>query len=141
MDAPSEPCDWEWLRVRKIQSVVATYYGIPFAHMRSHRRDTRTSRARTMAVGIARDLVGPTFQKLGQLFGGRDHSTMVVAYQRFEVLRDAKHEDVVELVKRCRHALEKQANLAPTPEPLPAAAREDPFVRELVAAGVRKPEG
>jgi chromosomal replication initiator protein len=134
MDAPSEPGDWKWLQVRKIQSVVATYYGLPFAEMRGPKRNNTVSRARMMACGIARELTKQSFPKLGQLFGGRDHSTILNACRRFEALRQAKDPDVEKLLERCARALE------PIPKPPVEAPAGDRFVAELVAAGVRKPE-
>ena len=72
--------------VKEIQARCADAYGVKLADLRGPRKIECFAAARRMAMFIARAVTGESFPKLGQLFGGRDHSTVVHACNRFAEL-------------------------------------------------------
>ncbi len=73
------------LSVETVQKVVATYYGVRVADLRSQRRDKRVSHPRQVAMYLARKLTA-SYPDLGQRFGGKDHSTVISACRKIENL-------------------------------------------------------
>jgi chromosomal replication initiation ATPase DnaA len=123
--------DWDWLRARKIQHVVATYFGLTCAEIRGPKRHKPVTRARMMAMGITRELTSFSYPRIGAYFGGRNHTTVIHADRKFQRLLQHEDPDAVRLIALVRRRLE----IKPTPDPPEPG---DPFVRELVAAGIRK---
>ena len=62
-----------------IQRVVAKRFGLDPDALKGKKRDKETARARQVAMLLMRELTETSLPGIGQLFGGRDHSTVLHA--------------------------------------------------------------
>lgn len=67
-----------------IQEVVAEHYGIKIAEMKSKRRTRNITFPRQIAMYLARELTDSSLPEIGEFFGGRDHTTVMHAYEKIE---------------------------------------------------------
>jgi chromosomal replication initiator protein len=67
-----------------VQKAVSERFGVPQEAMMSPRRDRKTSMARQIAMYLTRELTRSSLQAVGELFGGKTHSTVVYACQKLE---------------------------------------------------------
>jgi len=65
--------------VEFIQEVVANHFGIMPEELRSKKRTAHITQARHMAMYLSRMLLDGPLTKIGQAFGGRDHTTVIHA--------------------------------------------------------------
>ena len=72
--------------VSNIQKVVSQYYGIKIEELLSKRRTKSVVIPRQVAVYLARELTNKSLPELGELFGGRDHTTVLYACRKVEEL-------------------------------------------------------
>lgn len=72
--------------IRRIQRVVAEYYGIPLDELISDRRITCVALARQIAMYLAKLLTPRSLAEIGRRFGDRDHSTVHHAVRKIEAL-------------------------------------------------------
>jgi len=70
--------------IPEIQRVVAEYYGISIDEMRGQRRTRYSAFPRQVAMYIARELTNASLPTIGREFGGRDHSTVIYAYEKIK---------------------------------------------------------
>lgn len=80
-----EPVDCE-MPVERIQRIVAKAFRIPVIEMVSDRRARRVARPRQVAMYLARETTTYSLPKIGRLFGGRDHTTVMHACNVVEEL-------------------------------------------------------
>jgi hypothetical protein len=73
-------------RVARIQRTVAEYYGIPVIEMTSDRRPRDIARARQIAMYLVRELTTFSLPRIGHMFGGRDHTTVMYAIRKIAEL-------------------------------------------------------
>jgi chromosomal replication initiator protein len=73
-----EPAD----RVENIQKTVADYYKIKVADMYSKKRPASIARPRQIAMYLAKELTQKSLPEIGELFGGRDHTTVLHAVRK-----------------------------------------------------------
>jgi chromosomal replication initiator protein len=66
----------------EIISATATYFQLTFDDLVSARRSKDVALARQIAMYIARELTGLSLTSIGEIFGGRDHTTVIHAYQK-----------------------------------------------------------
>lgn len=74
------------LTLPNIQKTVADYYSISVAELVSPRKSRSLTRARHMAMFLARTLTTSSLPEIGDAFGGRDHSTVSYACGRLKAL-------------------------------------------------------
>jgi chromosomal replication initiator protein len=65
-----------------ILRIIAKQYGIPQKVLRSSSRRQSAVAARAMAIYLARELAGASYQRIGQWLGGRDHTTVLHSYRK-----------------------------------------------------------
>lgn len=70
--------------VHRIQQVVCDYYKISLDEMKGKKRNFNINYPRQVAIYLCRILTTESFPKIGTYFGGRDHSTIINAYQKIE---------------------------------------------------------
>ncbi|MCL2336865.1 MAG: chromosomal replication initiator protein DnaA [Firmicutes bacterium] len=63
--------------VEYIQEVVSNHYNITAEELRSKKRTQKLTYPRQVAMYLSRKLVDKSLPQLGQLFGGRDHTTII----------------------------------------------------------------
>jgi chromosomal replication initiator protein len=72
------------LGVQAIQKAVCDQFGVSEELLRSSRRDRKTSLARQVAMYLMRDLTRTSLTQIGELFGGKTHSTVLYACKKLE---------------------------------------------------------
>ncbi|MCZ6716669.1 MAG: chromosomal replication initiator protein DnaA, partial [Gammaproteobacteria bacterium] len=77
--------------VENIQKTVAEYYKIRLADMLSKRRSRSIARPRQIAMSLAKELTSHSLPEIGDLFGGRDHTTVLHACRKIKQLRESEN--------------------------------------------------
>jgi chromosomal replication initiator protein len=72
----------EPVRTDTILSETASYFGVGVDDLRSQNRSRPIVQARQIAMYLVRDLTDLSLPKVGELFGGRDHTTVLHACQK-----------------------------------------------------------
>jgi chromosomal replication initiator protein len=70
------------ISVENIQKTVADFYNIKVADMYSKKRPANIARPRQIAMYIAKELTQKSLPEIGELFGGRDHTTVLHAVRK-----------------------------------------------------------
>jgi chromosomal replication initiator protein len=70
------------ISVENIQKTVADYYKIKVADMYSKRRPSAIAGPRQVAMYLAKELTQKSLPEIGELFGGRDHTTVLHAVRK-----------------------------------------------------------
>jgi len=78
--------------VELIQRTVADYYKIKVADMYSKRRPTAIAFPRQIAMYLAKELTQKSLPEIGELFGGRDHTTVLHAVRKISGERNNNSE-------------------------------------------------
>jgi len=68
--------------VENIQKTVADYYKIKVSDMYSKKRPASIARPRQIAMYLAKELTQKSLPEIGELFGGRDHTTVLHAVRK-----------------------------------------------------------
>jgi chromosomal replication initiator protein len=72
------------LGIETIQRVVCDFFNIPEDLIRAKTRKQEIVNARQIAMYLAKELTNSSLKTIGLHFGGRDHSTVIHAYQSVE---------------------------------------------------------
>ena len=70
--------------VQRIQKVVCSDYKISIDDMKGKNKNNSINFPRQVAIYLCRVLTSESFPKIGTYFGGRNHSTIISAYQKIE---------------------------------------------------------
>ncbi|MHB1652524.1 MAG: chromosomal replication initiator protein DnaA [Desulfitobacteriaceae bacterium] len=74
--------------ITMIQQIVAEYYHLPLSDFKAKKRTRAVAFPRQIAMYISRELTDQSLPKIGEEFGGRDHTTVIHAYDKItEILR------------------------------------------------------
>ncbi|MCX8004921.1 MAG: chromosomal replication initiator protein DnaA [Burkholderiaceae bacterium] len=76
------------ITVDLIQKTVADFYKIKVADMFSKRRPSNIALPRQVAMYLAKELTQKSLPEIGELFGGRDHTTVLHAVRKIGQLRN-----------------------------------------------------
>lgn len=90
------------ITVDLIQKAVAEYYKIKVADMFSKRRPSNIALPRQVAMYLAKEMTQKSLPEIGELFGGRDHTTVLHAVRKIGQLR---HKDAE--LNHALHVLEQ----------------------------------
>lgn len=75
--------------IELIQDVVSSYYNLKIDDFKSQRRTRNITFPRQIAMYLCRKLTDNSLPKIGEEFGGRDHTTVIHAYEKIsESLND-----------------------------------------------------
>jgi len=85
------------ISVENIQKTVADFFNIKVADMYSKRRPANIARPRQIAMYLAKELTQKSLPEIGELFGGRDHTTVLHAVRKITADRSKNPE--------CNHEL------------------------------------
>ena len=88
--------------VENIQKTVADYYKIKVSDMYSKKRPASIARPRQIAMYLAKELTQKSLPEIGELFGGRDHTTVLHAVRKI----GAERQTLTELNQQL-HVLEQ----------------------------------
>jgi chromosomal replication initiator protein len=72
------------ITIESIQRVVCEYFSLPEDLLRAKTRKQEIVNARQIAMYLAKELTNSSLKTIGMHFGGRDHSTVIHAYQSVE---------------------------------------------------------
>ncbi len=72
------------ISVDRIQKEVAEHFDIRLADMTSRKRPANIARARQVAMFLSREMTSNSLNDIGDLFGGRDHGTVIHACKKIE---------------------------------------------------------
>ncbi|MDO9092369.1 MAG: chromosomal replication initiator protein DnaA [Rubrivivax sp.] len=78
--------------VENIQKTVADFYKIKVADMYSKKRPASIARPRQIAMYLAKDMTKKSLPEIGELFGGRDHTTVLHAVRKIGAERTTNPE-------------------------------------------------
>lgn len=68
--------------IELIQDVVSNYYNLKVSDFKSSRRTRNVAFPRQIAMYLCRKLTDMSLPKIGEEFGGRDHTTVIHAYEK-----------------------------------------------------------
>ena len=80
------------ISVENIQKTVADFYKIKVADMYSKKRPANIARPRQIAMYLAKELTQKSLPEIGELFGGRDHTTVLHAVRKIAAERQTLSE-------------------------------------------------
>jgi chromosomal replication initiator protein len=80
------------ISVENIQKTVADFYKIKVADMYSKKRPASIARPRQIAMFLAKELTQKSLPEIGELFGGRDHTTVLHAVRKIGAERQQNTE-------------------------------------------------
>lgn len=75
--------------VDNIQRTVAEYYKIKISDLLSKRRSRSVARPRQVAMALSKELTNHSLPEIGDVFGGRDHTTVLHACRKITELRES----------------------------------------------------
>lgn len=89
------------ITIEEIQRVVCEHLGIPDDLIRAKTRKQEVVNARQIAMYLTKELTNSSLKTIGLHFGGRDHSTVIHAYQTVEdgMNTDPKQRQLVSLLR------------------------------------------
>jgi chromosomal replication initiator protein DnaA len=77
-----------------IQDIVASYYNLKIEEFKSTRRTRNVAYPRQIAMYLCRKLTEMSLPKIGEEFGGRDHTTVIHAYEK--ISQELKTDEVLQ---------------------------------------------
>jgi len=72
------------ITIEKIQKVVAKHFKLDIKDLKSKKRTDAIAQPRQIAMYLARKLTESSTIEIGETFGGRDHTTVLYAYDKIE---------------------------------------------------------
>ena len=72
------------ITVDLIQRIVADYFEIRPSDMTAKRRSRNVAYPRHVAMYLTREMTSFSFPEIGEQFGGRDHTTVLHAYEKIK---------------------------------------------------------
>lgn len=85
-----------------IRKIICEHFGINEQDLDSSKRTKKLTYPRQIAMYLIRDYTDLSLPRIGEIFGNRDHSTVVYAYDKImtEVNEDPKTRDIVEQLRQ-----------------------------------------
>lgn len=90
----------------RIQRLVADYFNLKVSDLRAKRRNQSVARPRQIAMFLVRSLTGHSLPEIGEYFGGRDHTTVLHAVNKFTKEID-KNPETRKLIEDLKELLKK----------------------------------
>lgn len=89
------------ITIEEIQKAVCEHLNIPEDLLRAKTRKQEIVNARQIAMYLAKELTNSSLKTIGLHFGGRDHSTVIHAYQTVEdsMNNDPKQRQIVQTIR------------------------------------------
>ncbi len=67
-----------------IKKVICRHFSISITEMNSKSRKATINKPRQLAMYLCRELINSSYSEIGESFGGRDHSTVINAFNKIE---------------------------------------------------------
>ena len=89
------------LSILDIQNVVAKYYQISLTDLKGKKRVKAIVLPRQIAMFLSRELTSNSLPKIGAEFGGKDHTTVIHAYEKINqaITKDNQLKQDIEEIK------------------------------------------
>jgi chromosomal replication initiator protein len=71
-------------QIREVIAAVARHFRLPQKQLKSQSRRQSIVTARAVAIYLAREVAGATYEQIGAALGGRDHTTIIHSYRKIE---------------------------------------------------------
>ncbi len=93
------------ITIESIQRIVCDYYDIPLDLMRAKTRKQEIVSVRQIAMYLAKEMTNSSLKTIGLHFGGRDHSTVIHAYQSVDdrIATDGNFKNEIDQLTRRIH--------------------------------------
>lgn len=95
----------EHLHAEDIIKAVCTFFGIKTTQLKGPKRDAGLVKARQVCMFLLKTELGLTYVEIGNLLGGRDHTTIMHGVEKIESLVENKakvHEDIQGIIHTLR---------------------------------------
>lgn len=80
------------ITIQEIQKIVSSHYQVKVEDLKSKTRTKNIAHPRQIAMYLSREFTDISYPKIGQEFGGKDHSTVMHAYEKIKKQLDTdKH--------------------------------------------------
>src|SRR5699024_10921299 len=88
--------------IASIQNAVCKYYHVPINDLKGKKRVRSIVVPRQIAMYLSRELTPASLPKIGQEFGGKDHTTVIHAHEKIEqaIKKDAEMKREIEDIKK-----------------------------------------
>jgi chromosomal replication initiator protein len=88
--------------IDSIKRAVSKYYGISIKEMDSSRRSRNIAYPRQIAMYLSKEMTDNSFPRIGDAFGGRDHTTVIHAHKKIggELEKDKSLQESIEELKK-----------------------------------------
>ena len=88
--------------ISKVQKIVADYFKISIEDLKSKKRSANIAFPRQIAMYLCRKHTEESLEKIGMEFGGKDHSTVIYAYDRIksDILKDKNLAEAIEKLEK-----------------------------------------
>lgn len=88
--------------INRIQRIVAEYFQIDVADMKSKKRSANLAFPRQVAMYLCRKFTDESFPKIGIEFGGKDHSTVMHSVEKIEkeIINNRELANIIEKLKK-----------------------------------------
>ncbi|MDR3215716.1 MAG: chromosomal replication initiator protein DnaA [Bacilli bacterium] len=90
-----------------ILDCVCNYYNLSKAQIISKNRQKNISIPRHIAIYLERTLLETPFEKIGKLYGNRDHSTIMSSYHKIKIKLDEKNIEFAQVINEITNMLKK----------------------------------
>ncbi len=99
-DAIKEDVFTKLVSIDKIQKVVAEKFDIRISDIKKGGRSRAVSHPRQIAMYLSRHLTNHSLMEIGEYFGGRDHTTVLHAYEKIKKLlkKDKQIEEILTVI-------------------------------------------
>lgn len=94
------------ITIEHIQKIVADYFGLKVADLKSERRLRTYVQARQTAIWLCRDMTSASYPDIGAKFGGKDHSTVIHATKKIDK-QIKENQDVVNKIEELKKLIHK----------------------------------
>jgi len=76
--------------IEKIQTEVGKFYNVSVNEIKGSRRVQNIVLARQVAMYLAREMTDNSLPRIGREFGGKDHTTVMHAYEKIKAISDSR---------------------------------------------------
>ncbi len=93
------------INVAFIQEIVSKYFKLTLADLNSKKRNRSIAYPRQIAMYLSRELTSASLPRIGSKFGGRDHTTVMHAYDKIKK-QCAENSKTAEIITELRQQIE-----------------------------------
>jgi chromosomal replication initiator protein len=90
------------ISIQAINKMVCDYFNVNTSDMKSKKKNKSLVQPRQIAMYLAKELTSYSFTEIGSEFGGRDHTTIMHAFDRIQSLCNVNPDmrNIVEKLKK-----------------------------------------